>query len=169
MRDLLNDNGSEMNTITYTTKLHWVVYLKPISVLVICIPVLLFYISMYWYSWKNGSYEIPEFSFRNLFILGIPAILSYGVLKNLLKILACKMTRIYLSKNYITLRTGILSKNLDDISLNKYEGLSVSQSWLGRILNYGVLAISTGEISQFYLIEKPLELRKHILEQRAVI
>ncbi|MBS9768642.1 MAG: PH domain-containing protein [Flavobacteriaceae bacterium] len=143
--------------------------MKPILIIVVCMLVLPTFILLFWISSKGLSYEIPKLSFSNFFEIAIPLVLVFWILINILDIIYYKMTRIYLYKHYITLRTGILSKNLDDISLNKYEGLSVSQSWLGRILNYGVLAISTGEISQFYLIEKPLELRKHILEQRAVV
>ncbi len=165
MKDLLNDYKEE--NVMYSTKLHWIVYVKSICIIFVCMLILSIYILMFWHSYKTNSIEFPELSFRNIFEIGIPAILTYWIFINILKIVYCKMTKIYLFKNYITLKTGILSKNLEDITLNKYEGLSVSQSWLGRILNYGVLVISTGEISQFYLIEKPLELRKHILEQRA--
>lgn len=167
MKDLLNDTGlGQQDDVIYTAKLHWISYVKPVLSIIIGTPLLLLYLFLYWNSYSRG-FHIPEFRFENLLRLLIPMVLFYVILKGALGFLYNKMTKIYLTHNYLTLRTGILSKGLDDIALSKYEGIRVYQSWLGRILNYGILAISTGEIVQAYQIEKPLALRKHILKQRA--
>ncbi len=151
---------NSFNTITakneaiYTTKLHWISYIKPVLLMVISLPLLVFSLFSYYYA--IGS------TFKIIFAL----FFAYLAFKGIVGILSNRMTKIYLTPNYLTLETGILAKNLNDIALNKYEGISVHQNLLGRILNYGVLVISTGEIAQAYQIENPLVLRKNILKSR---
>ncbi|WP_203965455.1 PH domain-containing protein [Capnocytophaga stomatis] len=64
----------------------------------------------------------------------------------------------------MSLSRGILGKRVDDIALSKMEGIGVYQNILGKYLNYGTLIVTTGEVTQSYFIQKPMEFRKHLLE-----
>uniref|UniRef100_UPI0025C5F0F8 PH domain-containing protein n=1 Tax=Chryseobacterium sp. TaxID=1871047 RepID=UPI0025C5F0F8 len=63
---------------------------------------------------------------------------------------------------YLTLSTGILGKIFSDISLNKVEGMWVLQSFLGKMLNFGSLVVTTGGVTHLYSIENPMELRNFL-------
>lgn len=47
--------------------------------------------------------------------------------------------RVSITENHLTLSKGVFSKNISDISLNKFEGLQLHQSILGKQLNFGNL------------------------------
>lgn len=134
------------NEIVYQTKIHWISYVKPILFMVIGTPFLLaiFFVK----SWTIVFYML----------------LGYIALKGLYSYWYLKKVKIELSERFLSLKTGIFASQVNDISLSKLEGIQVSQSLLGRFLNYGRLIISTGEVSQSYLVEKPMELRKYLLE-----
>lgn len=134
------------NEIVYQTKIHWISYVKPILFMVIGTSFLLavFFVK----SWTIVFYML----------------LGYIALKGLYSYWYLKKVKIELSERFLSLKTGIFASQVNDISLSKLEGIQVSQSLLGRFLNYGRLIISTGEVSQSYLVEKPMELRKYLLE-----
>ncbi len=167
MRDLLHDTKQEKENIIYEAKLHWILYVKPIFIIIMAIPLMYLYMVTFWFSLNDFKIVVPAFKLVNIIDFIVPTIILLWVLKSILRILFLKMTRIYLTNRGLTLETGILSKQIDDISLNKYEGMSIHQSFLGRILNYGVLVVSTGELNQGYMIAKPLVLREYILKQKA--
>lgn len=101
------------------------------------------------------------------FSLVIISIIGYFVFKIFIKevgwIISTITLKISLKKKYLTLQSGIFTKNISDISLEKLEGFNLHQSLLGRLLNYGTLTISTGGVIQKYQIRKPQEFRKQLL------
>ncbi len=157
MKDLLNDTNNK--NVVYQAKIHWIAYVSPIfwSVILILFSIV---ISFFYYKIFDDEYQKFERWFS--LILGLYILLK--IFNNLATIIYLKFTKIYLTKKYITCETGILSKTIEDISLNKHEGISMHQSFLGRILKYGTLFISTGEINISYFIAEPTVLRQHILE-----
>lgn len=68
-------------------------------------------------------------------------------------------------------KTGFIRRTSLDIVLNKVEAIRLSQSILGRILNYGDIEVTgtggTDEILRF--IPEPLTFRKVVQEQLALI
>ncbi|WP_285449714.1 PH domain-containing protein [Weeksella virosa] len=74
-----------------------------------------------------------------------------------------KSTIIILSDRLLTIKTGIFSKRISDISLQRIEGINIHQSFLGKTLNYGTIHVSTGEINHRYFISNPVQLRSAIL------
>ena len=50
-----------------------------------------------------------------------------------------------------------------DTPLEKLEGLTLYQSFLGKILKFGTLTITTGEFTTYYKIADPIEFRKNLL------
>ena len=135
------------NEIIYQTKIHWISFVKPILFMIIGFPFLLFL-----FFTKEWIYLIL---FGLIGFLGIKGIYIYYHLKCI---------RVILSKYFLSLKTGIFSNEINDIALSKTESIGLYQSLLGRILNYGTLTITTGEVTQQYLIEKPLDFRNYLLK-----
>lgn len=154
MEDLLNmsNANTEKAAVLYETKLHWISMVFPILLMIV------------------GSVGLP---FMILALLdgggGIVTILSVGLsflfLKGLYSFLLKRSMRVEVTENQLTLLSGIFSKNISDISLNKLEGLQLHQSFLGKQLNFGTLYISTGGESQSYKIQHPMELREVVMGQ----
>ncbi|HFK5574901.1 hypothetical protein CMT52_20880 [Elizabethkingia anophelis] len=146
MEDLLTNFKTSSEPIKYEAKIHWFSYVIPIFFIVIgSIGVL--YFLLLGYAFMFGFMGIISLFLIFLFIKGI------------IKIIRNKNTKIYVTDNYLTLSTGILGKTFSDISLNKVEGMWVHQSFLGKMLNFGSLIVTTGGVTHLYSIENPMELR----------
>lgn len=134
--------------VIYTAKLHWILNVLPIIGIVLGLfaALLIF-----------ASKGYPILFFMEYFLL-------YIGFKSTMNFLNNRFTKIQLKENSVTLTQGILSKSINDIALVKMEALYVNQSLLGRMLNYGTLIISTGQISHIYTIANPNQLRSEIMK-----
>lgn len=120
-------------------KIHWISY---------CIPVLQSFLGVI------GLLSfIVTIGFFKIISLGLTVLLYKGVVR----ILQLRFTKIFVTKKYLTITTGIINKTTVDISLYRIEGKKVYQSLLGRIFNYGRVYVSTGEITKSFVIENPKE------------
>ena len=71
-----------------------------------------------------------------------------------------------LTNKRVVLRQGIISRKTVEIILARCEGLSVDQSILGRILNYGTLFVTTGGLtSRFNYVKDPVTFRNRVNEE----
>jgi len=63
------------------------------------------------------------------------------------------------------LKTGIINRDLLELRLEKCEGLKIKQSILQRILNYGTIVITTGDVENYFtFLRNPLEFRRRVNE-----
>jgi uncharacterized membrane protein YdbT with pleckstrin-like domain len=88
----------------------------------------------------------------SIVIIGIPFLLAI-------------MFREYaLTTNRVIAKTGLISRNTQEMKLNKIENVTINQSILGRILNFGSITISgTGSGKVFIKsIVNPLEVKRKI-------
>ncbi|WP_175623332.1 PH domain-containing protein [Chryseobacterium schmidteae] len=148
MNNLLNSSFRTANTtnILYTANKHW------ISLVIPTIFVLLGLVGIVFTSFGVGLLRLIGFGLLYLMYKGIVAILKYIY------------TKIYLTEEHLTVTYGILGKSVNDIPLNKLEAVILTQNFLGRILNFGTLTASTGDVTQAYVIKNPLELRSKIIK-----
>ncbi len=166
MKDLLNNTINSRNKdVVYETKLHWISYVMPITMIFILIFICSFVSSEYVQPFINSEKFRPNngdgqetIQWIVVFVFLLP------IFRIVWNIIYLNMITIYLTPKSLTLKQGILSKTLTDISLSKYEGMGLHQSLLGRLLGYGTLSITTGGASQSYRIEEPMKLRQNILE-----
>lgn len=140
--------NTDFVNVIYQTRIHWISFVKPVVLMMISFPFVITFLNME----KSMSIKLVFCGFMSLVFL-----------KNVYIYWYLKRIYIFLSERFLSLKTGIFSKEISDISLTKLEGISVHQSLLGRWLNYGTLVISTGEISQSYKIQNPMEFRKKLL------
>ncbi|HBR12118.1 MAG TPA: hypothetical protein DD740_07910 [Chryseobacterium sp.] len=129
----------------YSAKIHWISFLMP-------------YIFIALGSIGFLAVLIPVDAIR---VLSIGLIILF--FKGLINLLKYKAIKIDLSENYLSLTTGLFSKTISDISLNKMEAFQLHQSYLGKHLNFGTLTVTTGEITHSYRIADPLSLREKLL------
>ncbi|MCT4329586.1 MULTISPECIES: PH domain-containing protein [Elizabethkingia] len=130
--------------IIYSGKIHWMSYFIPV------IQSFLGVIGLLSFAVTIGFFKIIS--------LGLTVLLCKGVVK----ILQLKFTKIYITKKYLTITTGIINKSTVDISLYRVEGTKVYQSIMGRIFNYGRVYVSTGEITKSFVIANPKEFKDSI-------
>lgn len=64
----------------------------------------------------------------------------------------------------LILKTGLVARDTHEVSLDKIEEVLVHQSFIGRILGFGVLTIrGTGiAIIEFPILARPMEIRREI-------
>lgn len=145
----LNRHYTMEDNVVYRTKIHWISNIIPLFFSALGIIALFIFLIA-----------------KGLVLFQAAALLlMFWGMKSLYKYIENRRTKIHVKPSQLTLITGVFSVNIYDISLNKYEGMRIYQSLLGRLLNYGTLVVSTGEISQSYTIADPLKLRQEIFKQ----
>lgn len=71
-----------------------------------------------------------------------------------------------LTSKRVIVKRGIIERKVSELMLRKCEGIQVEQSILGRILNYGTLLVTTGEVTNRYKkIKDPVTFSTRINEQ----
>ena len=134
--------------IVYEARQHWIIYLKPFLLLLIAI----------------GLFVIPTKDMALLMQVCMSVVL--------LVVAAIWAVNIYGGRKYILtnrrliLKRGILRRESTDLVLRRCEGVSISQTILGRMLNYGDVNVSTGEVAnKFVQIENPVLFSSQINQQ----
>jgi uncharacterized membrane protein YdbT with pleckstrin-like domain len=97
------------------------------------------------------------------FIAGAIAI-AIGVLVLLAAIVRRRTTELVLTDRRVIAKRGFISRDTVEMNLGKVESVHVSQSLLGRLLDYGdVTVVGTGSSLEPLLgIAQPLELRRRL-------
>lgn len=150
MKNLLAESKASHPVIHYEARIHWISYVIPIFLITIgSVGVISFLLLGY-------KYMLGIVGFISLFLI-------YLFIRGLIRFLRNRSTKIYVTDNHLTFSTGILGKTLSDLSLNKLEGMHLHQSFLGKALNFGTLVATTGDVTNNYFIEHPMELRDAIM------
>lgn len=137
--DIPQDNGDEL--VLFDVKKHWM--------------------SLFW-----SVFFTPVFFsyFWNIF-LNTHSVLSWIVVLGLLvpviyPILRYTSDKIIITTRYVHIKLGVLNPEEIDIPLSKINILEVSQSSMGRLLNYGSVSFnSNSEIFDYGYIQAPEELQ----------
>lgn len=146
----IEKNLMDGEQIVYEARQHWMIYWKPFLLLLIAI----------------GLFAIPTsdvtlimqicMSLVLLAVAGIWALNIYGGRKYIL------------TNRRLILKRGIVKRQSTDLILRRCEGVSIAQSIMGRVLGYGTVTVSTGEVAnEFNLIEHPVEFATNINQQIA--
>ncbi|MBR5171311.1 MAG: PH domain-containing protein [Muribaculaceae bacterium] len=132
--------------VVHEAKLHRIIYAGPFAVALLAI----------------GVFFIPNLAFIVkacivlaiwLFTLGW-AISIYGG------------RQYVVTNNRLIFKRGIINRSSHELLLKKCEGVQVDQTIPGRLLNYGTVIVTTGEVTNSYkFISHPLRFTTHIHEQ----
>jgi len=142
-------------------KLHWIVLVRPLLWLILsaafCLIVKLIV--------NNSSFGVV---FADLF----NPVIDYIILVDILVSFVCFLFQIpvYLSVEYyitnkrLLVKRGFFSTVLVDMPIEKVESLVCTQKLLGRLLNYGTVAVSGigGMFPQYHTVKKPYSVRRTI-------
>ena len=138
-------------TVRFRTNVHWSVYLKAITALVIGLVLLAWY-------WQDGT--------GNMILLLAAA--AFGVSALILVVppfLERLGTEIAITDRRIIYKTGLVQRHTVEISMDKVESVDVDQSVLGRIFGYGTVTVrGTGEAAEpLRNVAAPIALRNAVL------
>lgn len=97
-----------------------------------------------------------------MFILGLLSFAQMMVTK--------ATTEIAITNNRLVYKRGLVARHVGEISIDRIEGVNVLQSILGRIFNYGRVAIRGMGVGEVVLppIEDPIEFRKSIEKAKSL-
>ena len=146
----IEKNLMDGETVIYEARQHWIIYWLP--ALLVIVAIVQFVIP------TENDGLVLQFCFALLLLLAalIWAVNIYGGRKYIL------------TNKRLILKRGIIKRNSLDLILRRCEGVSISQSIMGRILDYGTVIVSTGEVSNsFSHIENPVKFSSMINQQIA--
>jgi uncharacterized membrane protein YdbT with pleckstrin-like domain len=138
-------------TVRFRTNVHWSVYLKAITALVIGLALLAWY-------WQDGTGSMVLLLAAAAF--GVSALIL--VVPPFLERLG---TEIAITDRRIIYKTGLVQRHTVEISMDKVESVDVDQSVLGRIFGYGTVTVrGTGEAAEpLRDVAAPIALRNAVL------
>ena len=140
-------------TIVYTTKLHWLIYIHAILLLIACIILVAAAIS----TSDNQSISLA---------LGIAAVI-FGLLAlsaGLRAFIRRGTTELAVTNHRVIYKSGLLSRHTIEMNRDKVESVDVDQSLLGRIFGYGTVIVrgTGGSLEPMRNIGDPLSFRTYI-------
>jgi uncharacterized membrane protein YdbT with pleckstrin-like domain len=141
-------------TVSYATTLHWFIYLRALPPFIVAVAVLI------------APAYIPQFP-PDLYwlvqaVAGLFAL--FGLLRLLGAFIARATTEFAITDRRVIYKVGLLRRSTFEMALSKVESVHVTQSTLGRVLNFGRVEVR-GTGSSFTpdnLISDPLTFRSHI-------
>ena len=146
----IEKNLMEGEQIVYEANQHWIIYWKPF--LLVLLAIALFAIPT-----SNNELLVQVIAAAVLVCIAcIWAVNIYGGRKYIL------------TNRRLILKRGIVRRESTDLILRRCEGVSISQSIMGRILSYGRVDVTTGEVvNSFRHIEDPVRFSTQINQQIA--
>jgi len=140
----IEENLMPGENLLYRAKLHPIIFIGPLTVLLIGI-------------W--------------LFIVDGVLILLVGILWTVPTYITYSTSEFGLTNKRIIGKIGFIRRQSLEMFLTKVESVSIHQGIIARLLDYGKIEIigTGGTKESFTKISKPLEFRKHIQEQVAII
>lgn len=134
-------NQTTSDAILYQARLHWIIFVLPLFLIIL------------------GGYV--EYLWGRSF--GMPFLLMGGGW-GCYSILLYVSSSLQITKNFITVQTGILVRKTLNVSRTQLESIDVNQSILGTICNYGSFSVQgTGGTQAFFSpMASPLTCRRFI-------
>lgn len=132
--------------VKYKAEIHWYIFAYPVVLLLF------------------GAFlsSVPS---GFLYYIGL-ILLLLGLIQ-LVKRILLKMGAEYVVTNKkVVLKSGFFARDALELTLNKCEGLRITQSILGRILGFGGIVVTTGgAVNTFKFIADPMKFRNEINAQ----
>ena len=140
-------------TVVYDTKLHWVIYIRAILLLVVC--VILVAASVATSDNQNLSLAL-EIAAAIFALLALSAALRAFVRR--------ATTELAVTDHRVIYKTGLLARHTIEMNRDKVESVDVDQTLLGRIFGYGTIIVrgTGGSLEPIRTIGDPLAFRSNI-------
>ncbi|MGA7428484.1 MAG: PH domain-containing protein [Rhodoplanes sp.] len=141
-------------SVRFKTNYHWVAFIP-------CLALLVLAVLSYWWSGRPNTWYGLWITLAVLLLAGaIILLVRAGYQRWITEIAVTDLRVIY--------KTGLLTRLTDEMPLGKVENIEITQSILGRALDYGTVDVQgTGAIGigsdKLRRIASPLEFRDHVL------
>jgi uncharacterized membrane protein YdbT with pleckstrin-like domain len=131
--------------VVFRTRLHWLLFLAPILLTVVLLPVAWFI--------ANGTWS--RFAWLPLALAALILLITY---------IRRRASDFAVTNKRVMMKVGVFSTRSIELLLNKIEAIAVNQSFLGRTLGYGDIVItgSGGSRETFARIQRPLAFRRAV-------
>jgi len=139
-------------TVAYATSLHWLVYLRPIVLLVLSVLSLI--------AASAVTALVAAYALKIIaLLLGLFALAS-----GLDALIRRSTTELAVTDRRVIYKTGIFRRHSMEMNRSKVETVGVNQSILGRVLGYGTVIVrgTGGSFEPIPFIGDPLTFRSHI-------
>ena len=140
-------------TIVYSTKLHWRVYIQAILLVIACIII-------------AGAAVATNDNQGISLAFGIAAVIFalLALSAGLRAFIRRATTELAVTDHRVIYKSGLLSRHTIEMNRDKVESVDVDQSLLGRILGYGTVVVrgTGGSLEPIRNIGDPLSFRSHI-------
>lgn len=126
--------------VVYRARLHWIIFWKPCAIILLGV--------IFLFLQPIIGMVVLAVGFLAL----IPPVIDYGT------------SEFGVTNRRVIIKVGFLRRRTLELLLRHVEAISVEQSVMGRILNYGSITLTgTGGVKEaFANISKPLEFRRRI-------
>jgi len=140
-------------TIVYSTKLHWRVYIQAILLVIACIII-------------TGAAVATNDNQGISLAFGIAAVIFalLALSAGLRAFIRRATTELAVTDHRVIYKSGLLPRHTIEMNRDKVESVDVDQSLLGRILGYGTVVVrgTGGSLEPIRNISDPLSFRTHI-------
>ena len=140
-------------TIVYSTKLHWRVYIQAILLVIACIII-------------TGAAVATNDNQGISLAFGIAAVIFalLALSAGLRAFIRRATTELAVTDHRVIYKSGLLSRHTIEMNRDKVESVDVDQSLLGRILGYGTVIVrgTGGSLEPIRNIGDPLSFRTYI-------
>ncbi|MGH7045266.1 MAG: PH domain-containing protein [Stellaceae bacterium] len=139
--------------VVYETRLHWLIYLRAILALIVCIALIICAFV------ASGR---PNLSLALKIAAVIFALLTLSAA--LQAFIRRTTTELAVTDHRVIYKTGLLSRHTLEMNRGKVESVDVNQTILGRVLGYGTIIVrgTGGSLEPMRRIADPLTFRTHI-------
>jgi uncharacterized membrane protein YdbT with pleckstrin-like domain len=135
--------------VLYKTRLHWVLFAKPVLVLLggVILAVLLAQVPNSPWLWYAGA-----------------AVALAGLLWGLVQFIEFQTSEFAVTTSRLIFKVGLVARYTTELLLPKVESIGVTQGLWGRLLNFGDLAVTGagGAKEVFRRVRDPIDFRNHV-------
>lgn len=157
----IDRNLVDGESVTYETRLHWIVMLGHLLLALLMLGVVAVLLYVGWqHRTASGGWPVWQRGIAIALGAGALLVLFSGTLRRYSTEMAVTTRRVVVKK-------GLLSRSTIEMLLNKIESIEVRESFLGRLLGFGtVVLIGTGGSSEpFRNMAHPLAFRREVQRQ----
>ena len=140
-------------TVVYDTKLHWVIYIRAILLLVVCVVLV------------AASVATSDNQNLSLALEIAAAIFALLALSSALRAFVRRATtELAVTDHRVIYKTGLLARHTIEMNRDKVESVDVDQTLIGRIFGYGTIIVrgTGGSLEPIRTIGDPLTFRSNI-------
>jgi uncharacterized membrane protein YdbT with pleckstrin-like domain len=162
----IQDNLMPNEKILFSAKIHPAVFLRSILLIVVTIIIFIIGLNNTEITSSGSTPSAPSLSgiMGPYIICGSGFVFLYSIILGLQALIVMFKTEFAVTNHRIIAKTGFIRRHTLEMLLPKIESVAVSQSILGRVLNFGTVTVTGtgGTKESFRAIVDPINIRKNI-------